>query len=120
MALIGNLRGPAGVSSFAAVGPGGAAALAPSGTQTVAMDSSVKTVTPTGACTFNASGFPVGQQVTFVVTTAGATSFVLTWGAGFKAAGTLATGASAGKTFAVSFVCASGALWVETGRTGAM
>ena len=84
------------------------------------MDSSVKTITPTAACTFNASGGMAGQRVTFVVTTAGVVSFLLTWGTNYVSAGVMATGVVAGKRFAVTFVCVNSVLWIETGRTGAM
>lgn len=86
----------------------------------VTMTPTVITITPTGACTFNGSGGLAGQACTFIVTTAGATGFVLTWGTNFKTTGTLATGTVAGKVFTVSFVCKDGTLWVETGRTAAM
>jgi hypothetical protein len=47
----------------------------------------VITITPTGACTFNGTGGKPGARVTFVITTSGASSFVLTWGTNFKADG---------------------------------
>jgi hypothetical protein len=97
------------------------AAPATTGTMIIAMDGSMITITPTGACTFNATGTSrVGKLVTFVITTAGASSFVLTWGTNFKATGTLATGATAGKKFAVTFRCLDGTTWIEVARTAAM
>lgn len=101
-------------------GIGAAAAPATTGAMTVPMTQTVVTVTPTGACTFNASGGAIGARMTFVVTTSGASSFVLTFGTNFKAAGTLATGTVTAKVFCVSFTCKDGTLWVETGRTAAM
>ena len=99
-----------------------AATPATTGTMTVSMpsDDGVITITPTGACTFNGSGGKAGARCTLVVTTSGTSSFTLTFGTNFKAAGTLATGTTSGKVFAVSFVCKDGTTWVETGRTAAM
>lgn len=82
--------------------------------------SNVITITPTGACTFNATGGVVGERCTFVILTSGASSFTLTWGTNFKAVSTLATGTSTAKRFSVSFICVDGTLWQETGRTAAM
>ncbi len=69
---------------------GAAATSATTGTMTVTMDTAVKTITPTGACTFNATGGTAGQTVSFFITTNGASSFVLTWGTNFRKTGTLA------------------------------
>lgn len=84
---------------------------------TVVMDTAVKTITPTGACTFNASGGVAGQLCTFEVTTAGTTSFVLTFGTNFRKTGTLATGTVAARFFAVTFRCINGTIWSEIART---
>jgi hypothetical protein len=81
------------------------------------MTSAVITITPTGACTFNASGGVVGQRVAFIITTAGTSSFVLTWGTNFRKTGTLATGTTAARFFTVSFVCVNGTIWQEETRT---
>jgi hypothetical protein len=81
---------------------------------------SVFTVTPTGACTFNASGGIAGQRVSIIITTSGTTAYTLTFGTNFKVAGTLSTGTASGKVFVVNFVCKDGTLWVESGRTAAM
>jgi hypothetical protein len=90
---------------------------ATSGAQTVTMNSRVKTITPTGACTFNASGGAVGRTCTFIITTSGTSSYTLTWGTNFRKTGTLATGTTSARFFAVSFVCVDGAIWQEIGRT---
>lgn len=122
--VIGNLKGPAGTpgaSSFATGGNVGANACpAATGAMTVPMDASVKTITPSGNCTFNASGGVAGQLVTFVVTTSGTTSRTLTWGTNFKTVGTLATGTVTARTFCVTFRCTNGTQWVEISRTAAM
>ena len=98
---------------------GGAATPATTGAMTVSMTTPVITITPTAACTFNASGGVAGATCTFVVTTAGTTSYILTWGSAFKTTGTLATGTVPGAVFTVSFVY-DGVNWNETGRTTAM
>ncbi len=90
-----------------------------SGILTATMNGSVKRITPTGACTFNASGGTLGQRCTFIITTSGTTSYILTFGTNFKVAGTLATGTVSTKMYAVNFIY-NGSLWVETGRTAAM
>jgi hypothetical protein len=96
------------------------ATLATSGGQTVTMGTNgIYTCTPTGACTFNASGGTAGQRVTFIFTTSGVSSFVMTFGSSFKSAGTLSTGTTTAKTFCVSFLCSTNGNWVETGRTAA-
>lgn len=97
-----------------------AAAPATSGTMTVTMTSTVVTITPSGDCQFDASGGAAGQSCSFVITTSGVTSYTLTFGTNFKATGTLATGNTDAKVFAVSFVCKDGTTWCETSRTGAM
>lgn len=93
---------------------------ATTGTMTVNMgNADAQTVTPTGACTFNASGGQAGNKSSFVVTTSGTSSFTLTFGTNFKTTGTLATGTVSGKTFTISFAY-DGTNWCETSRTTAM
>lgn len=93
---------------------------ATTGTIAVTMTQSVFTITPTGACTFNASGGVAGNRCTFIVTTSGTSAFVLTFGTNFKTTGTLSTGTVTAKVFTVSFVCKNGTEWDETSRTTAM
>lgn len=96
---------------------------ATTGTMTATMTSGTQTVftiTPTGACTFNASGGKAGARATFIITTSGTSAFVLTWSTNFKTTGTLSTGTVSGKVFSVSFATADGTTWVECGRTTAM
>lgn len=103
---------------FAASGNAGSAAtLATTGAMTVPMTSSVITITPTGNCTFNATGGTVGQVVTFSITTTGTTSRTLTWGTNFRKTGTLATGTTAARFFTVTFRCLDGTIWTEVART---
>lgn len=111
----------ANVTSIISFANGGisasAATSATTGTMTVPMTSSVITITPTGACTFNASGGVAGQVITFSITTSGTTSFVLTWGTNFRKVGTLATGTVSARFFSVSFICINGTIWQEISRT---
>ncbi len=98
----------------------GATTPATTGTMGITMDYlRVITITPTGACTFDASGGFAGQPVTFVITTSGVSSFNLTFGANFKSQGVLATGTSSGKVFTVSFIY-DGVKWCEISRSSAM
>lgn len=109
-----------GILPFSLGGIGASAATsATTGTMTVNMTTEMITITPTNACTFNASGGVAGQRVTFIVTTSGVSSFTLTWGTNYRTVGTLATGTTTAKKFCVSFVY-DGSLWLETGRTAAM
>ena len=95
------------------------AAPATTGTMTVKMNKSMVTITPSGSCTFNASGGVAGQFCAFVVTTSGVSSFNLTFNTGFKTTGVLATGTSSGKVFIVE-LCCDGSTWYEVSRTAAM
>jgi hypothetical protein len=78
------------------------------------------TITPTGACTFNASGGVTGQISTFVVTTSGSSAYTLTWSSNYKPTATLSTGTTTGKIFCVTFRCTNGTQWAEIARTAAM
>jgi hypothetical protein len=104
--------------SFANGGAAGSAATsATTGTMTVNMTTRIITITPTNACTFNASGGTAGQIVTFIITTSGVSSFVLTWGTNFRKTGTLATGTTSARFFAVTFIYIDGTIWQELSRT---
>ncbi len=97
---------------------GGAATSATTGTISVSMTTEIITCTPTGAMTLNATGGVAGQRVTFIFTTSGVNSFVITFGTGFVKVGTLATGTTSARRFTVSFIF-DGVSWIETGRTAA-
>jgi hypothetical protein len=97
----------------------GTALPATTGAMTATMDGGRKAITPTGACTFNATGGVAGYICTFEITTSGASSFVLTFGTNFKSQGTLATGTTTGKRFNITFRY-DGANWCEISRTTAM
>lgn len=91
-------------------------------TGTIALDSTVSNlfcITPTGATTINISTVPVGQRITFVVTTSGTSSYNITFGTNFKSTGTLATGTSSGKVFTIEFY-SDGTNFNEISRTAAM
>lgn len=97
-----------------------AATSATTGTMTTTLTNlTAITITPTGDCTFNASGGFSGQSCSFVVTTSGTTSWNLTFGTNYKSTGVLATGTVTAKVFTVSFVY-NGTNWNETARTTAM
>lgn len=97
-----------------------AATSATTGTMTTTLTNlSAITITPTGACTFNASGGIAGQKCAFIITTSGTTAFTLTWGTNFKTTTTLSTGTVTAKTFTVEFVY-DGTNWCEVARTTAM
>lgn len=95
-----------------------AATSATTGTMTVNMTTDIITITPTGACTFNAAnGGNIGQIVTFVITTSGTSSFTLTFGTNFRKTGTLATGTTSARFFAVTFRYVATNTWMEIART---
>jgi len=98
------------------------AAPATTGTVNIPLNSCIKTITPTGACSFYSVGGVgvTGQITTFAITTSGTTSYVMTWVDGFVSTGTLSTGTVSGKRFAVTFRCLDGTNWIEIGRTTAM
>lgn len=96
-----------------------AATSATTGAMTVSMTTDIITITPTGACTFNATGGALGKIVTFVITTSGTSSFTLTFGTNFRKTGTLATGTTSARFFAVTFRNINGTIWQEIGRTAA-
>jgi len=102
-------------------GAGSEGTVLPAATGTIAatMDGTIKRITPTGACTFNATGGIIGQSCAFVITTSGTTTYTLTWGTNFKTTATLATGSVTAKVFVVNFVY-DGTKWNEVSRTVAM
>ena len=81
-------------------------------------NASVK-VTPTANATYTTTVPAAGTQVTLLILTSGTTSRTITFGGGFKAVGTLATGTTSARVFAVSWV-SDGTNLYETARTAAM
>lgn len=75
--------------------------------------------TPTQNETINAPTVVTGQTIRIVITTAGSSSYTLTFGTNFKSTGTLATGVTTGKVFVVEFL-SDGVNYNEESRTTAM
>jgi hypothetical protein len=101
---------------------GGIATAALTAATTVSVDFSTATVftlTPAQAETINATNCTAGETATIVVTTSGTTTFTLTFSTNFKTTGTLATGTTTAKVFAISFRC-NGTTATEIARTTAM
>jgi hypothetical protein len=119
-------QGPKGDTG--AQGPQGPAGAAPAPVHTVlangatAMDlatnDSVK-VTPTANATYTTTVPAAGHRRTILVLTSGTTSRTITFGSGFKAVGTLATGTTSARVFVINFI-SDGTNLYEAGRTAAM
>ena len=62
---------------------------------------------------------PAGHTRTVMILTSGTSSFTVTFGAGFKTTGTLATGTTAARVFLLGFI-SDGTNLYETRRTAAM
>lgn len=77
------------------------------------------TLTPAGNDTLNMQAVRPGQEITFVITTNGTTSYTLTFGTNFKSTGTLATGTVSGKVFTITFR-SDGVNYNEVARSTAM
>ena len=87
---------------------------------TLAQDYAVNSVTRltvTAARILTTTVPAAGCTATLVVLTSGGTSFNITFSTGFKAGAALATGATTGKYWTVSFI-SDGAQMIETGRSG--
>src|ERR1043166_6413428 len=95
---------------------------ASSGTMTIPMlAGTMMSITPTGSCTFNATGGYPGVEVVFLFTTSGTTSFTMTFGTNLRSSGPLATGIVSGKKFAVTWrSLPDGVTWMEMSRTVAL
>lgn len=79
----------------------------------------VHEITPTGNTTYTISSFRPGQNLILVIRTVGASSWTITFGTGFRATGTLATGVTTAKTFVLEFICCQDQ-YIEMSRTVAM
>lgn len=95
-------------------------ALLPNGTTAMAFgtNDAVK-VTPTGNATLTTDVPAAGKRVTLIVLTSGTASRTLTFGTGFRAVSTLATGTTSGRVFVISFV-SDGSVLYEASRTAAI
>lgn len=76
-------------------------------------------VTPTANATYTTTVPAAGLRRTLFILTSGTTSRTITFGTGFKAVGTLATGTVSARIFAISFT-SDGTNLIETGRTAAI
>lgn len=73
--------------------------------------------TPTATATYTTTVPPAGTVCNLIISTSGTTSYTITFGTGFSATATLATGTVSGKLYTVNFV-SDGTSLIETGRTG--
>ena len=79
----------------------------------------VSQVTIASAITLTTTVPPAGTTAYVIIVTSGVTSRVVTFGSGFKATATLATGTVAARRFVISFI-SDGVNLLETGRTVAI
>lgn len=76
-------------------------------------------VTPTANATITTTVPAAGRARYLIILTSGTTSRTITFGTGFKAVGTLATGTVSGRTFVIHFV-SDGSVLIEVSRTVAI
>jgi hypothetical protein len=76
-------------------------------------------ITVTAARTLTTTVPAAGVRCSVIILTSGTSSFVITFGSGFKPVGTLATGTTTNRVFVVNFI-SNGTVLYETGRTAAM
>jgi hypothetical protein len=76
-------------------------------------------ITVTAARTLTTTVPAAGVRCSVMVLTAATSSYVITFGSGFKPVGTLATGTTTARVFVVNFI-SNGTNLYETGRTAAM
>lgn len=76
-------------------------------------------VTPTGNETYTTSVPPAGVRASLLILTSGTSSYTITFGTGFKTTGTLATGVTSARVFALEFI-SDGTNLYELSRTVAM
>ena len=88
-----------------------------SGSLSVTMDGTVKTLAPTAACTLNATGGIAGQSCCFVITAQNTDSNVITFGTNFRTTDGVAVtlGNTAGDTAVIDFIY-DGSNWYEKSR----
>jgi hypothetical protein len=88
-------------------------------TMTFATNMVVK-VTPTATATFTTTVPAAGTRVTLIILTSGTTSRTITFGTGFKAVGTLATGTTSARVFTIDFISDGTNLYEDGARSTAM
>lgn len=76
-------------------------------------------VTPTANATYTTTVPAAGKEVHLIVLTSGTTSRTITFGAGFKPVGTLATGTTSARVFVLAWISDGTSLY-EVSRTAAM
>jgi hypothetical protein len=76
-------------------------------------------VTPTANATYTTTVPVAGTECHLIVLTSGTTSRTITFGTGFKAVGTLATGTTSARVFVVTWI-SDGTNLYEVSRTAAM
>lgn len=76
-------------------------------------------ITPNSTRTFTTDIARAGEMRQVIIKTSGTTPYTLTFGTGFRSAGTLSTGSSTGKVFVLNFV-SDGVKMIEVSRTGAI
>ena len=76
-------------------------------------------LTVTKDCTIVTTVPPAGSRVTLIILTSGTSTWTVTFGAGFKSTGTLATGTADAKVFVLSWI-SDGTNLYESSRTAAM
>lgn len=76
-------------------------------------------VTPNATATYTTTVPISGTRVNLLILTSGTTSYTITFGTGFKSAGTLATGTVSARVFSLAFV-SDGTNLYEVSRTGAL
>lgn len=90
------------------------------GTTAMALQANVNVqVTPTATATFTTTAMTEGSIAFIRILTSGTTSYTITFGSGFRAAGTLATGTVTARTFMIGFIAIGGTM-TEFTRTIAM
>ena len=77
-------------------------------------------VTPTATATFTTTVPTAGTRVTLIILTSGTTSRTITFGTGFKAVGTLATGTISARVFTIDFISDGVNLYEDCARSAAM
>lgn len=115
-----GLQGPPGIQGPPGPPPVPTFALLANGATAMGFGAAnVAKVTPTANATYTTTVPPAGTVCHLIVLTAGTSSRTLTFGAGFKPTGTLATGTTSGRVFVVAWVSDGQSLY-EASRTAAM
>lgn len=79
----------------------------------------VTQLSPNSTRTLTTTVPQAGEERILIILTSGTTSYTMTFGTGFKAVGTLATGTTTARRFVIRFV-SDGTYLIETGRTASI